>query len=107
MGFHPTDGASEGPGMVGWNPTLRSASKVRKGDAGLWQRRFWERHVRDEGEFAACVRYCWANPVKHGFVARAVEWPYSSIHRDIARGRVEPEWSGVVPEDAVWAGSEP
>ena len=35
--------------------------------------------------------------MRHGFVERAVDWPYSSIHRDIARGIVEPEWSGFVP----------
>ena len=83
---------------MGWNPTLRSTSKVTKGDAGLWQRRFWEHHIRDAADHENHVRYCWLNPVKHGFVERAVEWPYSSIHRDIKRGLVEPEWSGAVPE---------
>ena len=90
VGFDPTVPAS----AVGWNPTLRSASKVAKGDAGLWQRRFWEHHIRDEADFAAHVRYCWGNPVKHGFVEKAVDWPYSSIHRDIRLGRVEAEWVG-------------
>lgn len=75
---------------VGWNPTLRSASKVEKGDAGLWQRRFWEHHIRDEADYAAHLRYCWFNPVKHGFVARPEDWPYSSVHRDIEAGRYDP-----------------
>jgi len=98
VGFHPTDGdAVENDGgnvicgepmKVGWNPTLRrSASKVAKGDAGIWQRRFWERHVRSEEEFAACVRYCHMNPVKHGFVERPKDWEWSSVHREIAVGR--------------------
>ena len=78
----------------------RSASKIAKGEAGLWQRRFWEHHIRGEADYAAHVRYCWINPVKHGFVERAVDWPYSSIHRDITRGIVEPEWSGFVPNGA-------
>jgi len=82
VGFHPTDDTSDEPGMVGWNPTLRSASKVRKGDAGLWQRRFWEHHIRDEADYWAHLRYCWMNPVKHGFVARPEDWPWSSVHRD-------------------------
>ncbi len=77
-------------GIVG----RRSPSKITKGEAGLWQRRFWEHHIRDEPDYAAHVRYCWINPVKHGLVARAVDWPYSSIHRDIAHGIVEPEWAG-------------
>lgn len=38
------------------------------------------------------------NPVRHGLVAGAVDWPHSSIHRDIRRGMVEPEWSGEVLE---------
>lgn len=32
---------SRGVKAVGWNPTLRSPSKVAKGEAGVWQRRFW------------------------------------------------------------------
>jgi hypothetical protein len=28
----------------------------------------------------------------------STDWPYSSIHRDIRAGRVDPEWSGVVTE---------
>lgn len=79
VGFHPTEPAS----AVGWNPTLRSASKVSKGDAGLWQRRFWEHHIRDEEDFLAHLRYCWTNPVKHGLVERPEDWPYSSVHRDL------------------------
>ncbi|MCT4685170.1 MAG: transposase [Roseicyclus sp.] len=82
VGFDPTNGARCAPGMVGWNPTLRSASKVRKGDEVLWQRRFWEHHIRDEADYWAHVRYCWMNPVKHGFVARPEDWPWSSVHRD-------------------------
>lgn len=81
-------------GIVG----RRSASKIAKGEAGIWQRRFWEHHIRGKRDFVAHVQYCWGNPVKHGFVERAVDWPYSAIRRDIRLGRVEPEWSGAMPE---------
>ena len=77
----------------GVNPALR-----RKGEVGLWQPRFWEHHIRDEADFQAHVRYCWGNPVKHGLVARAADWPYSSIQRDIRAGLVEPEWAGEVQD---------
>jgi putative transposase len=70
----------------------RSASMLAKNERGIWQRRFWEHHIRDEADFAAHVRYCWGNPVKHGLVERAVDWPYSSIHRDIRAGRVAAEY---------------
>lgn len=79
---------------VGVNPDLR----LDKGEVGIWQRRFWEHHIRDERDYRTHVRYCWQNPVKHGYVERAVDWPYSSIHRDIRAGRVEAEWCGEIPE---------
>lgn len=73
----------------GVNPALR-----RKGEVGLWQPRFWEHHIRDEADDAAHIRYCWGNPVKHGLVQRPADWPYSSIHRDIRLGLVDPDWGG-------------
>ena len=97
VGFHPTDGGR----MVGYKPTLlRSRSKIAKGDGGLWQRRFWEHHIRDQADFDAHIRYCWSNPVIHGFVEKPIDWPFSSIHRDIRRGMVEPEWSEIAPAGA-------
>lgn len=78
---------------VGVNPDIR----VDKGEVGIWQRRLWEHHIRDECDYENHVRYCWGNPVKHGCVERAVDWKWSSIHRDIRAGRVEAEWCGEVP----------
>jgi len=66
----------------------RTASQVTKKEHGLWQRRFWENYIRDDADFAAHLAYCWGNPVKYGLVTRAVDWPYSSLHRDIKRGLV-------------------
>ncbi len=67
-------------------------SHIRRGERGIWQRRYWEHHIRDEGDYRAHVEYCWKNPVKHGLVEKPADWPYSSIHRDIKEGRVPPEW---------------
>lgn len=72
----------------------RTASQVAKNEHGLWQRRFWEHCIRDDADFAAHLAYCWGNPVKHGLVTRAVDWPYSSLHRDIKRGLAGDEWAG-------------
>ncbi|MEZ5715232.1 MAG: transposase [Paracoccaceae bacterium] len=69
---------------AGVNPGLR----VDKGEVGLWQRRFWEHHLRGEADVNAAIRYCWTNPVKHGFVERPEDWAYSSVHRDMRLGRV-------------------
>jgi putative transposase len=82
VGFQPTE-----PGRL---RARRSPSKVAKQDAGIWQRRFWEHHIRSEADFKAHMHFCWMNPVKHGLVTRPVDWAYSSIHRDIRAGRVDP-----------------
>lgn len=89
VGFHPTLAKAAGR-PVGWNPTLpRSASKRAKGDSGIWQRRFWEHHIRSEAEFAALMRYCWWNPVKHGLAETPEGWPWSSVHRERRSGRLQ------------------
>ncbi len=75
-----------------WAPV--SPSKAGKREAGLWQRRFWEHAIRDEADHAAHVGYCLWNPVRHGIVAQAEDWPFSSIHRDIREGIWRPQ---VVP----------
>jgi putative transposase len=62
-------------------------SHVARQERGIWQRRYWEHHIRDQADFAAHVRYCWINPVKHGLVEKPEDWPYSSVHRDIRLGR--------------------
>jgi putative transposase len=61
--------------------TPRSRSQFEKRECGLWQRRFWEHLVRDEEEFRARMEYCERNPVKHGLVAEAKDWPYSSFNK--------------------------
>ncbi|MDR6266304.1 REP-associated tyrosine transposase [Roseobacter sp. N2S] len=68
-------------------------SHIKRSERGIWQRRFWEHHIRGPDDYAAHVRYCWNNPVKHGLVERPSDWPYSSIHRDTQRGLVPPEWT--------------
>lgn len=74
----------------------RSASKVRTGEKGLWQRRYWEHHIRDAQDLARHVGYCHSDPVRHGLVERVEDWPFSSVRRDLLAG-----WKGV----AVGAGA--
>jgi putative transposase len=76
-------------------------SHVPRREKAIWQRRFWEHHIRDAEDLAAHMRYCWWNPVRHGLVDRPMDWAFSSIHRDARAGRVEAEWLGGVPEMAA------
>lgn len=69
----------------------QTASRRAKGERGLWQRRFWEHHIRDDADLAWHLRYCWQDPVRHGLVERARDWTYASLHRDIRLGRTDAE----------------
>jgi len=58
----------------------------------LWQRRYWEHALRDKADHAWRLDYIHFNPVKHGLVASAREWPYSSFRRYVEAGFYPPEW---------------
>ena len=68
-------------------------SRENKRERGIWQRRFWEHFIRDDLDYARHVDYIHINPVKHGYVARANDWPHSSIHQFIARGVIDANWA--------------
>ena len=74
----------------------RSASRISKGERGIWQRRYWEHLIRDERDYAAHVDYVHINPVKHGHASRVVDWPHSSFHRFVRHGLLPSDWAGDV-----------
>ena len=51
-----------------------SASKIRNGRRGIWQRRFWEHTISDEADFEAHVEYVHFNAVRHGLVDCPHDW---------------------------------
>lgn len=44
----------------------RSDIRIKRGERGIWQRRYWEHLIRDERDFIAHMDYVHINPVKHG-----------------------------------------
>ena len=60
----------------------RTGTQQRRGERGIWQRRYWEHLIRDVQDLAHHIDYCWFNPVKHGLVTDIADWRYSSFHRD-------------------------
>jgi putative transposase len=74
----------------------RSAVRVRKGERGIWQRRFWEHAIRDERDYATHFDYIHFNPVKHGWTDKVIDWPFSSFHRYLRRGIYYADWAGAV-----------
>ena len=70
----------------------RNQSRLAKHERGIWQRRYWEHLIRDEQDYIHHVDYIHYNPVKHGYINRAADWPYSSIHRYIRSGMLDKDW---------------
>lgn len=71
-----------------------SEVRARRGERGIWQRRYWEHRIRDEADFRSHMDYVHINPVKHGLVARVVDWPFSTFHRLVKRGVYPSNWAG-------------
>ncbi|PRY93752.1 putative transposase [Hasllibacter halocynthiae] len=103
-GFSPTsfDG---GTGGVGLKPDLRwgdgratrrplGRPRAERREAGIWQRRFYEHHLRGEEERAAAVAYCDRNPARHGLVEDARDWPFSTAWRGRGERRAPVRWDG-------------
>jgi putative transposase len=50
--------------------------------------------IQDEADYRAHMDYVHINPVKHGYVKRVVDWPYSTFHRWVAQGGYPSDWAG-------------
>jgi putative transposase len=85
-------------GLVGWlegrNPTntTTSASRLRKKEQTIWQRRFWEHLIRNHEDLRKHVEYIHYNPVRHGLTKTPGDWEYSSFHRYVDKGIYNINW---------------
>ena len=70
----------------------RNSSRTDKGERGIWKRGYWEHVIGDERDYARHVDYIHFNPVKHGYVQRAADWMYSSVHCYITAGALTRDW---------------
>jgi putative transposase len=70
-------------------------SRIRKNEQAIWQHRYWEHLLHDELDFENHVNYIHYNPVKHGYVNKASNWKFSSIHRYIKQGIISDNWGSL------------
>jgi putative transposase len=61
-------------------------SRRNKGERGIWQRRCWEHLIRDDLDRQRHVDSVHDSPLEQGDVQRAIDWRFSSFHRDLHRG---------------------
>ena len=62
----------------------------------FWQKRYYDRNVRNYREFTVKLRYLHRNPVKRGLVSSPEEWRWSSYRHYALRE------SGVVEIESEW-----
>ena len=82
--------------------TARSDSRKKRGEQGVWQRRFFEHTCRDKLDLKRCLDYLHVNPLKHRLVERVRDWPWSSFHRYVQLGEYSEEWGST----SGWYGDE-
>ena len=70
-----------------------SERRRRKSERGIWQRRYWERLIRDEADYRFHFDYIHYNPVKHGHATTAADWPHSSFGHWLAHGVYPAGWA--------------
>jgi putative transposase len=76
------------------NTENRSTVRIKRGERGIWQRRYWEYLIRDDADFEAHMDYVHFNPVKHGLVRRVIDCPLSTFQRLAKDGVYPTDWGG-------------
>jgi putative transposase len=69
-----------------------TASRARRRERAVWQRRYWEHYVQDDKELNQCLDYVHLNPVYHGFVGHPIEWKHSSFGDYVRDGVYPASW---------------
>jgi putative transposase len=73
-----------------------NSSRSKKQELTIWQHRFWEHTIWDETDYENHFDYIHFNPVKHGYVQRVCDWPWSSFHRYVKRGVYSILWGDLM-----------
>jgi putative transposase len=72
--------------------TVNNESHQKRGEATIWQRRYWEHLIRDDFDYENHMDYIHYNPVRHGLVTRPQDWKWSSFEDHVKNGTYEPDW---------------
>lgn len=62
-------------------PETRSPSMVKRGEKGIWQRRFWEHLIKDQDDYALHDHLIATAPLRAGLVRDGTNWPLCSAYK--------------------------
>ena len=71
-----------------------SPVRIKRGERGIWQRRYWEHLITSDEDYRAHMDYVHINPAKHGLVKKVIDWPHSTFHRLANTGAYPDGWAG-------------
>ena len=79
-------------------------------DSGpFWQKRYYDRNIRNAHEFTVKLRYLHRNPVKRRLVSEPAEWKWSSFRhyalREIGPVEIESDWTARDRETKINGGA--
>jgi putative transposase len=64
-----------------WKSVATRALGKRSGE--LWQRHHWDRQLRSGESYDEKWEYVRNNPVRHGYVVAADDWPYQGVLNEL------------------------
>lgn len=76
----------------------KNAKLGHRPEGSFWQKRYYDRNVRNAREFTVKLKYIHRNPVKRGLVPKPDDWKWSSFRhyalREVGVVEIESEWTG-------------
>lgn len=72
---------------------MLDVSHIEKERNSIWNKDLYLQGLLDKDDLVRHIEYIHYNPVKHGHVRMAREWPYSSFHRYVREGRYAVDWT--------------
>jgi hypothetical protein len=76
--------------------------------APFWQKRYYDRNVRDEDEFTVKLRYLHRNPVARGLARNPADWKWTSFRNYALREKgpveIESQWMATDRETKLHGG---
>lgn len=68
-----------------------SESAIKRGEKGIWQRRYYDHIIRNEEDLHRHIDYIHYNPTKH-YQISPKDWRYSSFSKFVQNGYYEQSW---------------
>jgi putative transposase len=83
---------------LSFSTSLRHRLRMKTGR--IWQNRFWDHLIRDEGDLQQHLDYIHYNPVRHELARNPHLYKYSTLSRFVSEGYYQLDW-GVVDRPTI------